>query len=578
MKKLIALLLGATILCSAFAGCAKTTETSTSTETTMEETVAPSLEADADYDGEVTASGSSAVFPLAEEAANLFMDKYPNSIITVAAGGSGTGLKQVAAQEVTIGNSDLFAEEKLEADQAALLIDHKVCLLTVAPVVNPDLGLIDITTEDLIGIFTGEITNWSEIGGPDLKIMLITRPSSSGTRALFSTYAMNGAEEIVGDLENDNSGELKQAVVDNVGAIGYLALSYIDDSIATVSIDGVAPTFENVYSGDYTVWGYEHCYTNTTAERNETAEAFLAFMMSDEFAPNIEALGYGATSKLSAAAIASHETTDTTALEENADYDGEVTASGSSAVFPLAEEAANLFMDKYPNSIITVAAGGSGTGLKQVAAQEVTIGNSDLFAEEKLEADQAALLIDHKVCLLTVAPVVNPDLGLIDITTEDLIGIFTGEITNWSEIGGPDLKIMLITRPSSSGTRALFSTYAMNGAEEIVGDLENDNSGELKQAVLDNVGAIGYLALSYIDDSITAVSIDGVAPTFENVYAGDYAVWGYEHCYTNSQAETNETAEAFLAFMMSDEFAPNIEAMGYGASSKLTDAAIATHE
>lgn len=270
-------------------------------------------------------------------------------------------------------------------------------------------------------------------------------------------------------------------------------------------------------------------------------------------------------------------TTETAPAETEITYDGTVTASGSSAVYPLAAEAATLFMEKYPDATLDIQAGGSGTGLKQVAAMEVTIGNSDLFAEEKLDADQAADLIDHKVCLLTVAPVVNPALGIDDLTTEQVVDIFTGAVSNWSEVGGPDLDILLITRPTSSGTRALFSQYAMGGVQETVGDIENDNSGELLAAVQQNEGAIGYLALSYINDSVTAVSIDGVEPTFENVYAGDYIVWGYEHCYTNSKAEANPTAEAFLTFMMSEEFAPNIEAMGYGASSKLTDAAIATH-
>ena len=294
MKKFLSIGLSLVMMAGILAGCA---QPSTSNSTTGEK----------NYDGEVTASGSSAVFPLAQKAAELFMDEYPDSIISVAAGGSGTGLKQVSANEVTIGNSDLFAEQKLDADAAAQLKDHKICTLTVAPVVNPELGITDLSTEEVIGIFTGEITNWSEVGGPDLAIMLITRPSSSGTRALFSQWAMNGEAEVVGALENDNSGELKQAVVDNKGAVGYLALSYIDDSITAVAIDGIAPTLENVYNGSYLVWGYEHCYTNTTAEPNETAEAFLSFMMSEEFAPNIEAMGYGASAKLSQAAIDSHK-------------------------------------------------------------------------------------------------------------------------------------------------------------------------------------------------------------------------------------------------------------------------------
>ncbi|MFI3257373.1 MAG: phosphate ABC transporter substrate-binding protein [Spirochaetales bacterium] len=265
--------------------------------------------------------------------------------------------------------------------------------------------------------------------------------------------------------------------------------------------------------------------------------------------------------------------------ESSGGFDGEVTASGSSALLPLAQLGAENFMEKYPNSNISITGGGSGTGLKQVAAMEVTIGNSDLFAEEKLDASQAADLKDHRVCTVTMAPIVNKESGITNLTQNQLIDIFTGKVTNWKEVGGPDLRIMLITRPTSSGTRALFTQYGLNGNEEIMGAMENDNSGELLTAVSQNKGAIGYIALSYLlnNPNVQPVSVDGIAPTLENIYSGDYLIWGYEHMYTNTKAEINETAEAFLAYMMSAEFAPYIEQLGYGASSKLSEKAINSH-
>jgi phosphate transport system substrate-binding protein len=141
-----------------------------------------------------------------------------------------------------------------------------------------------------------------------MDILLVTRPTSSGTRALFKTWAINGAEEASNAaLETDDSGTLLETVQNNPGAIGYVALSYLvnNDNVQAVSIDGVAPSLENTYNGTYMVWGYEHMYTN--GEGSEAAQAFINYMMSDEFAANIEALGYGASSKLSAEAVASHE-------------------------------------------------------------------------------------------------------------------------------------------------------------------------------------------------------------------------------------------------------------------------------
>ena len=204
--------------------------------------------------GTVTASGSSALLPLAEDAAEYFKQDNPDVSITLNAGGSGTGLRQVADGAVDIGNSDIAAEERLEADEAAQLVDHRVCVVTMAPIVNASLyeqGVTNLTKQQLQDIFTGVITNWSEVGGPDQNIVLITRPSTSGTRALFQEYALDGKEEITSSLETDDSGTLLQSVADNEGAIGYVALSYLvnNTSVAPVAVDGVEPTLENTYNG-----------------------------------------------------------------------------------------------------------------------------------------------------------------------------------------------------------------------------------------------------------------------------------------------------------------------------------------
>ncbi len=321
-KKLIGTILASVLAMSMLAGCAssdtadtgaETTEDAAeeTTEETAEETTEETTEtADAAeaVSGEVTAAGSSALLPLAQEAAEKFMDINPDCIVTVNGGGSGEGLKQVADGAIDIGNSDVYAEEKLDADVAATLTDHEVCVITMAPVVNAELGVTDLTTEQLTGIFTGEITNWSEVGGPDEDIMLVTRPSSSGTRALFKNWALGGAEEASNEaLETDDSGTLLQTVEQNTGAIGYVALSYLvdNDSVATVSIDGVEPSLENTYNGTYKVWGFEHMYTN--GEGSEQAQAFINYMMGDEFGEEIEAMGYGVSSKMSDEALAAHE-------------------------------------------------------------------------------------------------------------------------------------------------------------------------------------------------------------------------------------------------------------------------------
>lgn len=257
----------------------------------------------------------------------------------------------------------------------------------------------------------------------------------------------------------------------------------------------------------------------------------------------------------------------------SSDLEGTITAAGSSALKPLVDEASQKFIEKNPNVSITVDAGGSGEGLKQVSEGTVTIGNSDVSAEEKLDADQAKELVDHQVCVVTMAPIVNKDVteaGVKDLSTDQLIGIFTGQITNWKDVGGPEEDIVLVTRPSSSGTRATFEKYALNGNVEAENkSMETDDSGVLLKNVSDTKGAIGYVALSYLVDNkdVDAVSIDGVAPTLENTYNGTYKVWTMEHMYTKGKG--SKADKAYIKYIMSDDFAKTCEKLGYGVSSKM---------
>ncbi len=307
MKKIASVVLLLSLLTAVFTGCQQQTQTSSIGESgsTSNQTSSTSQNngetPDAKLSGMITASGSSALLPLAKDAAEKFKEENPDVSITINGGGSGTGLKQVADGSVDIGNSDVEAESKLEASQADELVDHKVCVITMAPVVNPELAeqVKSLTKQQLIDIFTAKVTNWKDVGGPDEPIVLVTRPATSGTRALFQEYALDGNEEASNAaLETDDSGTLLQAVASQKGAIGYVALSYLvnNDSVSALAIDGVEPTLENTYNGTYPVWGYEHMYTK--GEPNEVVKAYLDFIMSDEYGTHLEEQGYAVTSKM----------------------------------------------------------------------------------------------------------------------------------------------------------------------------------------------------------------------------------------------------------------------------------------
>jgi phosphate transport system substrate-binding protein len=242
---------------------------------------------------------------------------------------------------------------------------------------------------------------------------------------------------------------------------------------------------------------------------------------------------------------------------------GELTVAGSTTVLPINQECARLLMEANSAALrISVSGGGSGGGVKAVGAGEIDIG----AASRDIKSEEMALYPDLKPVAIgkdSVAIILHPGNSVRDLTMEQASKIFCGEITNWKEVGGSDSAIRVITREEGSGTRDCFEEYVMKPFErEIAGAASvKSSNGEVRATVSSDAKSIGYLSLGYVDSSVKAVEIDGVAATVANVRSGDYPI--SRSLYLITKGEPSELEQAFIDFVLSEEGQQVVEDMGY---------------
>jgi phosphate transport system substrate-binding protein len=236
---------------------------------------------------------------------------------------------------------------------------------------------------------------------------------------------------------------------------------------------------------------------------------------------------------------------------------GSITVAGSTAMQPMAEKARDAYQAKCSGSTINVQGGGSGQGLSQVSQGAVQIGNSDVAAGDKLATPDAQALIDHLALRQGWIMVTHPGVtGVTNLTTDQAKQIWTGAITNWKDVGGPDVPIVLVIRPASSGTRAVFKKIVLGGVDEAAGQgLTEDSNGTVTTTVETTPGATSVIGFSYFNDpaakgKVNGLQLDGITASVENLQSGSYKLQAFGHMYT--KGEPTGLTKAFIDFVLSD--------------------------
>lgn len=242
----------------------------------------------------------------------------------------------------------------------------------------------------------------------------------------------------------------------------------------------------------------------------------------------------------------------------------EITISGSTTVFPIVQKASEVFMDKNPSINITVRGGGSGVGISNLMEGKVDIANSSRKIKEKevYQAKENGINVYETVIANdALSIVVHPSNPVSEINLKTIKDIYTGKIRNWKELGGKDMSIVVISRDVSSGTFEVFNEKVLENAKYREDALLLASNNAVLSTVKDTPGAIGYLGIGFVNESVKALKVEGVYPSKESVNNKTYKISRSLYVYTNGKPKGN--IGKFIDFILSDEGQKIVEETGY---------------
>ena len=266
---------------------AETAETTETADASAEETQAPA-EASADLSGTISMAGSTSMEKLANAVAESFMAKYPGVTVTAEFTGSSAGIEAVTAGSVDIGNSSRALKDE---EKEAGAVENIVAIDGIAVVTDPANTVSGLTKDQLISVYKGEVKNWSELGGEDAPIVVIGREAGSGTRGAFEEL-LELEDACAYASEPDSTGAVIAKVAATPGAIGYVSLDALDDTVKALALDDVEATAENIKAGNYFLSRpFVMATKGEISEQSEAVQELFKYLASDEGKQVISGVG-----------------------------------------------------------------------------------------------------------------------------------------------------------------------------------------------------------------------------------------------------------------------------------------------
>lgn len=229
--------------------------------------------------GEISVVGSTTVQPLAEVLGEAFEALNPGVTIIVSGGGSSVGVKSAGDGSAQIGMASRHVKTS-EFEEFPGIVVHTIANDGIAIVAEPGIPVADLTMDQCRDIFSGVITNWDQVGGPRMDIIVVSREEGSGTRGAFEELVLGDALMAESAILQPSNGAVRTTCSTTPGAIAYLSFGYLDQSVKTLSIDGAQPTPENVANGSYPVSRPLNMITN--GEPVGVSAAWLEFILSED--------------------------------------------------------------------------------------------------------------------------------------------------------------------------------------------------------------------------------------------------------------------------------------------------------